>query len=549
MGEPALSGGGQAKADIQSSNDKANKTKVGPVKIGKDGKNIELNLDIKGKQSQDETAIAGMASTLSAMNPPVANDNTQPIEPPTDNNEIIPDKSDLEDKQTSAPDTQRSSRPQQATNQEVGEPKPGEEGEQPKEGEPAKPSEEGEQPKEGEPAKPSEEGEQPKEGEEPKPGEEGEQPKEGEEPKPGEESEQPKEGEQPKPGEESEQPKEGEQPKPGEESEQPKEGEEPKPSEEGGQPKPSEESEQPREGEPVKPGEEGEQPKEGEKTPEAIAPNPSDTQEPAKLPDQASANEAQGDMSADKQKKNIAGGRMDDDESKSEGSGFGDKVGELGDRAGEWGKNKIQGGVDKLKQGAKNKLKGAVDGVTPNFIKNNKLKKEKRKLLKELAKLDKSFKGISGSKSFGIISFFMPGLGASVTSTMRQVSGMKGKMNKAILKTKITSLKTVTSTLEAVRTGASIVDANVSWWGSFTSTLPTIILPFLLIFLYIPFLLVYWIKGGTLSGAVKKVKQKFEKILKPLEAELKKETGKEQLRNKLKQIDLDLKYSQQQRNK
>lgn len=238
-----------------------------------------------------------------------------------------------------------------------------------------------------------------------------------------------------------------------------------------------------------------------------------------------SADNSQTDQqdSSAKQNKDIQGNKIESDEPSDEKTGLGNRI----------------------KQGAKNKVNQAVENVTPEVIKRHKLKKKKRKILKELAEANKSFKGIANSKSFAIISFFMPDIGASITSTMRQVNGIKDELNEKVLKAKITPLKTIISTLETIRVGASIIDALKMWGTIFINLWWTLIVPLFLILTLPAFIIFYYLFNGMLSKSVLEIKKDFEKKLKPLEEKLKNIKKSKKLRDQLKEIDLEIKYSKQ----
>ena len=265
---------------------------------------------------------------------------------------------------------------------------------------------------------------------------------------------------------------------------------------------------------------------------------------PPTLPEGDQSN-AQQQMSGDRNRKNIDGQRMEDD-NQSGGNSTGDWKNKLTNKASETGgklkdgiKNKARQGVD----GLKNKAKNTVGGMTPNVLKNRALKKEKKEILKKLEKLNKTSSRVMGSNAMKVIGFFFPGIQGAVTDVLRKVNGTKNIFNETKLRAQVTILKAKIAMLKGLRNTLALFDGIVSWGEWVTGLSETIVIPILLIPCIPFFLIFYYVFGGPTSKAVEEIIDEFKKILKPLEEKYKKMKAAKGMLRRLKTLDQEIAHN------
>lgn len=108
-----------------------------------------------------------------------------------------------------------------------------------------------------------------------------------------------------------------------------------------------------------------------------------------------------------------------------------------------------------------------------------------------------------------------------------------GGIEKAPAEKRLPLLEDLKSALRAAETGAGFIDGCSTWLEIFSLSIPTIVVPFLLPFLFLPWVILYMsfgrILGGTLSVGVHKITQIVDAMI----AETKKQIAKKQKKRNL----------------
>lgn len=167
------------------------------------------------------------------------------------------------------------------------------------------------------------------------------------------------------------------------------------------------------------------------------------------------------------------------------------------------------------------------------------LMRRQKKAIAELAALGGKVSSTGTSKSARLLKFFMPGVYSRVMNAIEAPTNAGKKGMVAALQTKVTALQTGKKLLQVAQGGAQIGDAVITLGElvgatGWTVVLPIIIVIFSPVIILVLFIISFAIKG-SLARAVGTVISELDKILKPLQDQLKKEKRKLQLQRIIKQ--------------
>lgn len=214
--------------------------------------------------------------------------------------------------------------------------------------------------------------------------------------------------------------------------------------------------------------------------------------------------------------------------------------------------DKLKNGAQSVKNAPKNLLNNTKKKVTdiPQNIKKSfesrraktrKLRNQRRLLEQSLKRLNNRLGDIKGGNAMRILRFWFPKLYASLTGITSGLANAKDEARLKMIQSKLLTLRTAKTGLGSVKIIAALIQSIEEYIEAISVTLPTIILPILLILLapigiLIFFILIYINNAGPIVKAINLIETEVNKIIKDLEKIMKPERAKIKVRSKIQEI-------------
>src|SRR3989339_845530 len=233
--------------------------------------------------------------------------------------------------------------------------------------------------------------------------------------------------------------------------------------------------------------------------------------------------EAAGDMQNEKQKKGP--GQRLGDTGRAIKNAPGNAARGIGNAAKGVG-NAIRNPKKTLKNVAKKTARNAAANMRGLTIARNKLRREAKKMEKELSALNDKTPGSKNSWEMKIIKFFFPGIYAKITGVTNIPGNAKLEIIIKILQAKVVRLESAKRALQAAEGISASYDAIMTTWGIISTGLGLFIVPGVIAILFSPIIFIclmtfYWTTTkGITTGAIDKVVKQVDGQLKPLKEKL-----------------------------